>query len=163
MISLPTDSATTSTAITGTVLPTDAPIWRNFGWNVVINLFYIPGAFLGSIVSDKIGARNTLAFGVLAQALVGFLMAGVYDILSQSQNIAGFAVVYGIFLSLGELGPGDNIGLAAGKKTSTINAYFVNLGDSEDMCNTHPRAVLRHCGCNWQDWRLCRRVVLPSH
>lgn len=41
------------------------------------------------------------------QALVGFIMAGAYDKLAQPQYVAGFAVVYGIFLSLGELGPGN--------------------------------------------------------
>jgi MFS family permease len=33
--------------------------------------------------------------------------------------VAGFAVVYGIFLSLGELGPGNNIGLIAAKTCAT--------------------------------------------
>lgn len=46
-------------------------------------------------------------------------MAGLYGILSQSQNIAAFAVVYGIFLSFGEMGPGDNIGLMASKTCAT--------------------------------------------
>ncbi len=33
--------------------------------------------------------------------------------------MAGFVVVYGIFLSLGEAGPGDNIGLIASKTSAT--------------------------------------------
>ena len=44
-------------------------------------------------------------------------MAGVYDKLSK--HIAAFAVVYGIFLSLGEMGPGNNIGLLAAKTSAT--------------------------------------------
>lgn len=32
-----------SSTITSTVLPSDAAIWRVFGWNTVINLFYVPG------------------------------------------------------------------------------------------------------------------------
>lgn len=44
-------------------------------------------------------------------------MAGVYDkILKQ---VAAFAVVYGIFLSFGEVGPGNNIGLLAAKTCAT--------------------------------------------
>lgn len=85
----------------------------------MINLFYIPGAVLGSVVSDWIGPRKTLAFGVFAQAIIGFLMAGLYSIIAKPENIAAFAVVYGIFLSFGEFGPGDNIGLIASKTCAT--------------------------------------------
>lgn len=82
-------------------------------------MFYIPGAMLGSIYSDKVGPRYALASGVLAQAIVGFIMAGLYPRLARPENVAGFAVVYGIFLSLGEVGPGDNIGLVASKTCAT--------------------------------------------
>ena len=85
----------------------------------MINLFYIPGAMLGSIYSDKIGPKYALASGVFAQAVVGFIMAGLYPTLAKPENVGGFAVVYGIFLSLGELGPGDNIGLVASKTCAT--------------------------------------------
>lgn len=44
-------------------------------------------------------------------------MAGVYAKISG--HIAGFAVLYGIFLSFGELGPGNNIGLLAAKTCAT--------------------------------------------
>lgn len=92
---------------------------KSFGWNVVINLFYIPGAILGSFVSDWIGPKKALGFGVFVQGLVGFLMAGLYKTLAVPKNVGGFAVIYGIFLSLGELGPGDNIGLLASKTCAT--------------------------------------------
>lgn len=101
------------------VLGDDAPLWKTFGWNTVINLFYVPGAIIGSFVSDWIGPRKALAYGVTAQAVVGFIMAGCYEKLAEPKNIGGFCVVYGIFLSLGELGPGDNIGLIASKTSAT--------------------------------------------
>lgn len=46
-------------------------------------------------------------------------MAGDYKNLSQPHMVAAFAVVYGIFLSLGEFGPGNNIGLLAAKTCAT--------------------------------------------
>ncbi|MCJ1477799.1 hypothetical protein MMC13_006472 [Lambiella insularis] len=101
------------------ILGDSYPMWVGFGWNTVINLFYIPGALLGAFVSDWIGPRYTLAWGVLAQGLVGFLMSGLYPILNTPKNVGGFVVIYGIFLSLGELGPGDNIGLVASKTSAT--------------------------------------------
>jgi MFS family permease len=90
-----------------------------FGWNTVINLFYIPGTMLGAPLSDRLGPRYALIIGVLAQAIIGFIMAGAYSKLAQPNAVAGFAVVYGIFLSLGELGPGNNIGLLAAKTCAT--------------------------------------------
>ncbi|KAG6000771.1 hypothetical protein E4U21_005024 [Claviceps maximensis] len=95
----------------------EAPLTTVFGWNTVINMFYIPGTMLGAPLSDWIGPKYSLIFGVVAQALVGYIMAGVYG--SIKTHIAGFAVLYGIFLSLGELGPGNNIGLLAAKTCAT--------------------------------------------
>ena len=61
----------------------------------MINLFYIPGALLGAFVSDWIGPRYCLAFGVLAQGIVGFIMSGLYPILNTPKNVGGFVVIYG--------------------------------------------------------------------
>jgi MFS family permease len=92
-------------------------LYAKFGWNVVLNLFYIPGAFLGAISADYIGPRLTLAIGVTLQSILGFCMAGKLESLQGS--IAGFVVLYGIFMALGEFGPGDNIGLLAAKTSCT--------------------------------------------
>jgi MFS family permease len=80
-------------------------------------MFYLPGTLIGAFVSDWIGPRYTLILGVTLQAIVGFIMAGVYDKISG--QIAAFAVVFGIFQALGELGPGNNIGLLAAKTCAT--------------------------------------------
>lgn len=85
----------------------------------MVNIFYLPGTIIGAFLSDKFGPRYTLAGGVLAQAIVGFIFAGLYGQLDQPKNVAAFAVVYGIFLTLGELGPGNNIGLLASKTCHT--------------------------------------------
>ena len=74
---------------------------------------------LGSIFSDFVGPKYALSIGVFLQGIVGFLMAGLYRHLAKPGNVGGFAVVYGIFLSLGEFGPGDNLGLIASKSCAT--------------------------------------------
>jgi MFS family permease len=79
--------------------------------------FYIPGTLIGAFVSDWIGPKYTLMLGLSLQCIIGYGMAGGYAQISQ--NIAGFAVVYGIFLSFGEFGPGNNIGLLASKTCAT--------------------------------------------
>ncbi|KAH0558685.1 hypothetical protein GP486_004668 [Trichoglossum hirsutum] len=97
----------------------NSDLYKAFGWNVVINLFYIPGALTGPLISDWAGPSATLGWGVLLQGIVGFIMASAYAHLAKAANVAGFVVVYGIFLSLGEMGPGDNIGPAASKTSAT--------------------------------------------
>ncbi|KAJ0118613.1 major facilitator superfamily transporter [Diaporthe amygdali] len=84
---------------------------KNFGWGTVINCFYIPGPFLGGYLSDKIGRRKTMALGFGMQAILGFILGGaIYPI----QNIFPlFVVLYGIFLTLGEVGPGSTVVLTA--------------------------------------------------
>ncbi|KAK3899351.1 major facilitator superfamily domain-containing protein [Staphylotrichum tortipilum] len=96
-----------------------APLTTIFGWNTVINLFYIPGTMLGAPLSDRVGPRRALAGGVLLQAVVGFVMAGCYGRLARPEMVGAFTTVYGIFLSLGELGAGNNIGLLAAKTCAT--------------------------------------------
>ncbi|RYP56768.1 hypothetical protein DL769_009862 [Monosporascus sp. CRB-8-3] len=108
-----------SSTILANIYGESAPLTTVFGWNTVINIFYLPGTIFGAFVSDWLGPRYTLALGVTLQAVVGFVMAGAYAKLSQPEVVGGFAVVYGIFLSLGELGPGNNIGLLAAKTCAT--------------------------------------------
>jgi len=88
-----------------------------FGWNVVINLFYIPGTVGGAFVLDYLGPKMTLIIGLVLQAIIGFIMSGLY--VQLTNHIAAFAVVYGIFLSLGELGPGNCTIVLASKTSAT--------------------------------------------
>ncbi|CAK7264407.1 glycerophosphoinositol permease [Sporothrix epigloea] len=108
-----------SSTILASIYPSDAPLTTIFGWNTVINLFYLPGSLLGAKASDMIGPRYCLIVGVTLQAIIGYAMAADYAHLSQPHMVGAFATVYGIFLSLGEFGPGNNIGLLAAKTCAT--------------------------------------------
>ncbi|PCH42143.1 MFS Git1p-like glycerophosphoinositol and glycerophosphocholine permease [Wolfiporia cocos MD-104 SS10] len=88
-----------------------------FGWSVVINLFYIPGTIGGAFVVDYLGPKYTMILGLMCQAVIGFIMSGLYKTLTE--HVAAFAVVYGIFLSFGELGPGNCLGMLAAKTGPT--------------------------------------------
>ena len=88
-----------NTIIIGEIIP-EAPIWKQWGWSIVFNLFYIPGAFLGAISADYIGPRLTLALGVGIQGVIGIAMSACLN--SLKKHIAGFVVVFGIFTTFGE-------------------------------------------------------------
>jgi len=112
------------------------PIWITLGWATLINAFYVPGSFFGAWISDWIGPKYALILGVTLQGTIGFIMTGIYKYLDTKAHVAGFVVIYGIFLALGEVGPGNNIGLIAAKTSSTsvrgqyygIAAAFGKLG-----------------------------------
>ncbi|KAG8532887.1 uncharacterized protein KY384_002765 [Bacidia gigantensis] len=108
-----------SSAWIDVILGDDTTIWKSFGWNTIVYVFYLPGAIAGAFISDWMGPKMALGTFVAAQGIVGFIMAGCYAELKTSAHIAGFVVVYGVFLSLGEAGPGDNIGLVASKTSAT--------------------------------------------
>lgn len=101
------------------LLGTQDKLWVSFGWNTLLNLFYMPGCIIGAFTSDWWGPRNALGYTVLVQAIVGFIMAGTYQYLAKPEYVGGFVVVYGIFIALGEMGPGNNIGLIASKTSAT--------------------------------------------
>jgi len=110
-----------SSSILANLLGKNAPLWKSFGWNVLINFFYMPGCIAGAFVADmpKLGPKRTLAIGVILQGIVGFIMAGCYGYLNHPKYVAPFVIVYGVFLALGEFGPGNNIGLVASKTSAT--------------------------------------------
>ncbi len=130
-----------SSQLLSNLLGADSRLWVSFGWNTLLTFWYMPGCIAGSWLSDWVGPRNALGYSVLVQAVVGFIMAGCYKYLAVPQNVAGFVIVYGIFIALGELGkqsirvrrtcsvskyadrmhlgPGDNIGLIASETSAT--------------------------------------------
>lgn len=132
-----------------------------FGWNTVINLFYIPGTMLGAPASDWLGPRYALALGVFLQAIVGFIMAGDYFNLSQPGRVGGFVVVYGVFLALGEFGPGNNIGLLAAKTCATgirgkASCPLESELPSVLFTDKFQRQILRRRRGYWENRRVCR-------
>ncbi|KAF2767264.1 MFS phospholipid transporter Git1 [Teratosphaeria nubilosa] len=108
-----------SSELLSNLLGDDSRLWVSFGWNTLLNLFYMPGCILGAWTSDWWGPRNALGYVVLGQAVIGFIFAGVYSYLAKPENVGAFVVVYGIFIALGEMGPGNNIGLIASKTSAT--------------------------------------------
>ncbi|KAH9976201.1 metabolite transporter [Lactifluus volemus] len=115
-----------SSTIVDTITGGNTSLAVVFGWATVINLFYMPGTIGGAFVVDYLGPKNTMITGLVLQAIFGFIMSGLYSHLKR--HIAGFAVIYGIFLSFGELGPGNCLGLLAAKSGPTaVRGQFYGL------------------------------------
>jgi hypothetical protein len=72
---------------------------------------------IGALILDWVKPKTMLIIFLLLQGITGFIMSGLYTQLSN--HIAGFAVVYGLFLAFGEAGPGNCIGLLSVKSGPT--------------------------------------------
>lgn len=103
--------------ILNSVSPEGASFGTVLGWNVVINLFNLPGTILGAFAADYIGPKRTLCWGLGIQAVFGFVLAGTYPMLKN--HVAGFAIMYGIFLSFGVFSSGSGTVIFAAKTGPT--------------------------------------------
>ncbi|KAG5437445.1 hypothetical protein PCK2_001004 [Pneumocystis canis] len=97
-----------------------------FGWTTLIYLFYLPGSAIGAIFTDYVEPKNVLAIGVFIQGIIGFVLAGQYTVLKK--NVPLFVILYGIFMTFGEFGPGNNIGNISAKAPPTpIRGQFYGI------------------------------------
>ncbi|PYI04734.1 major facilitator superfamily transporter [Aspergillus sclerotiicarbonarius CBS 121057] len=105
-----------SSTIVDRVNPTSS-LALTMAWGTLINCFYIPGAFIGGFLSDRIGRRRTMALGYFLQAALGFILGGALGPIEKSLPL--FIVLYGVFLTLGEVGPGSTIVVTASESFPT--------------------------------------------
>ncbi|KAI6145283.1 glycerophosphodiester transporter [Pisolithus tinctorius] len=97
-----------------------------FGWSVVISLFYVPGTVFGTFLIDCFDLKTVMIVGLLLQAIVGFTMGTMCSLLSN--HIAIFAVIYGIFLGLGEVGPGSCLHILVAKTSPmAVHRQFYSI------------------------------------
>lgn len=115
-----------SSVIVKDVLGSGAALWRVFGWNALLTALGLPGAIIGALLADLIGPKRTFIIALLLQIVIGFIMAGLFTRLRE--HIAAFVVVYGLFQSMGQMGPGDNLGLLASKSCATcVKGQFYGI------------------------------------
>ncbi|ODN74417.1 hypothetical protein, variant [Cryptococcus amylolentus CBS 6039] len=93
----------------------EGTLYTSIGWGCLINAFYLPGTLFGAFIVDYLGPKYCMIFGLCVQSILGFILSGTYNLLTQPSRIAGFAILYGLFLAFGEVGPGNNLGLLASK------------------------------------------------
>ncbi|KAL0939821.1 uncharacterized protein CTRU02_206431 [Colletotrichum truncatum] len=78
---------------------------QSIGWSALINAFALPGAFIGALLMDRIGRRQTYALGWTIVCVFGFAIGGS---MIQLNNIFPlFVTLYGLFQTFLSVGPGD--------------------------------------------------------
>ncbi|KAF9133620.1 hypothetical protein BGW39_009348 [Mortierella sp. 14UC] len=108
-------------------------------WMCLLNAFYMPGCIAGAISADKIGRRKTITLGFFLQGVLGILMGIFYRDLTGIFPL--FVVLYGVFLGLGEYGPGDMVILTSAEiyptaVRGTAYGWSAAIGKLGVICGT---------------------------
>ncbi|KAF7912755.1 uncharacterized protein EAF01_001776 [Botrytis porri] len=88
-------------------------------WQFILAIFPIPGVLLGMWLVNRIGRKWTGTLGFSGYIILGFIIGGCYGTLTTSENLPAFVVLYGLFASLGHMGPGATIGLMSAESFPT--------------------------------------------
>ncbi|OQU97322.1 hypothetical protein CLAIMM_03268 [Cladophialophora immunda] len=114
-----------SSTIIGQLNPKNTLI-QNIGYGTLVNSFYLPGTIVGGLLMDRIGRKQTMTFGFGCWAVLGFILGGA---LGPIQSVFPlFVVLYGIFNSLGEMGPGVCTFLTAAESFPTpLRGHFMGF------------------------------------
>lgn len=86
------------------------PMIITSAWNILLYAFYLPGCLTGAYLVDKIGRKQTLTLGLISLGVVGMIIGGAFVPLS-TNCFPVFVILYGLFLALAEMGPGNTMGL----------------------------------------------------
>ncbi|WFD27811.1 hypothetical protein MNAN1_002816 [Malassezia nana] len=140
-----------ASVITKHFAPTGSSQEVTLGWGVVINCFYIPGSLAGALLVDTIGPKKCLCLGLTLQIIVGFILSGLFEKIRS--HIAVFSVVYGLFLTFGEFGPGDNLGLLASKScASAVKGQFYGIAAAIGKIGAFSGSyAIKNLQSHWED------------
>ncbi|KAJ5706574.1 hypothetical protein N7488_006375 [Penicillium malachiteum] len=107
-------------------LLTENTPFQNIGYGTAINCFLLPGCVVGGFLMDRIGRKQTMTLGFMMWGAWGFILGGA---LGPIQTVLPlFIVMYGIFLALGEMGPGVATFLCAAESFPTpLRGHFLGL------------------------------------
>ncbi|ODV82124.1 putative plasma membrane permease, glycerophosphoinositol and glycerophosphocholine uptake [Suhomyces tanzawaensis NRRL Y-17324] len=86
-------------------------------WNLLLGVLALPGVFVGAWLNDRIGRKYTIMIGFSGYIVFGLIVGIAYH---KVKKITGlFIVLYGLMMSMGNLGPGDGMGLVSSESFAT--------------------------------------------
>ncbi len=105
-----------SATIISTALKT-TDIKRVAEWTLLLNIISLPGVFIGAILVDKIGRKYTMMLGFTGYIIFGLIIGIAFNKIVKIVPL--FIIFYGVFMSFGNMGPGDCLGLSASESYAT--------------------------------------------
>ncbi|KAK9358136.1 major facilitator superfamily domain-containing protein [Lipomyces starkeyi] len=107
-----------SATIIASIVPDSATNLRKTGeWQLLLGTIALPGVLVGAYLCNIIGRRATMMLGFSGYIVFGLIIGCAFEQLSKIVPL--FVVFYGLMMSMGNLGPGDMIGLLSSESYAT--------------------------------------------
>ncbi|TBU46102.1 MFS Git1p-like glycerophosphoinositol permease [Dichomitus squalens] len=95
----------------------DGSIKKTAEWQLLLGAIALPGVFVGALLCNPLGRRNTMILGFSGYLVFGLIIGCAYDRITKI--IPLFVIFYGLMQSFGNLGPGDMLGLVSAESFAT--------------------------------------------
>ncbi|KAA1468145.1 MFS Git1p-like glycerophosphoinositol permease [Dentipellis sp. KUC8613] len=92
-------------------------IRRTAEWQLLLGSLALPGVFVGAMLCNPLGRRNTMILGFSGYLVFGLIIGCAYEKITKI--IPLFVIFYGLMQSFGNLGPGDMLGLVSAESYAT--------------------------------------------
>ncbi|OSX63583.1 hypothetical protein POSPLADRAFT_1139705 [Postia placenta MAD-698-R-SB12] len=86
-------------------------------WQLLLGAIALPGVFVGAALCNPIGRRNTMMIGFCGYLVFGLIIGCAYERITKIVPL--FVVFYGLMQSMGNLGPGNMLGLVSAESYPT--------------------------------------------
>jgi MFS family permease len=122
-------------------------------WQLLLSSITLPGVFIGALLCNPLGRRNTLILGFIGYIIFGLIIGLAYE--KVTKIIPLFVVFYGLMQASGLMGPGDMIVLVSAESYATpirgtcygISAAIGKAGAAIGIQVFTP--VQKHLGTKW--------------
>lgn len=106
-----------ASTIISSILGPKSTIKETAEWTLLLGIIALPGVFVGAALVDRIGRKYLLMLGYSGYLVIGLIIGCGYDKIRKI--IPLFVVFYGLFNSMGNLGPGNCMGLTSSESYAT--------------------------------------------
>ncbi|EGN96629.1 hypothetical protein SERLA73DRAFT_184737 [Serpula lacrymans var. lacrymans S7.3] len=86
-------------------------------WQLLLGTIALPGVFVGALLCNRLGRRNTMILGFSGYLVFGLIIGLGYDKIINIVPL--FVIFYGLMQSFGNLGPGNMLGLVSAESYAT--------------------------------------------
>lgn len=122
-------------------------------WQLLLGTIALPGVFVGAYLCNRLGRKNTMILGFGGYLVIGLIIGCAYDQITKIVPL--FVVFYGLMQSMGNLGPGDMLGLISSESYATAvrgTCYGISaaLGKTGAVIGTEAfRPIQNNLGKRW--------------
>ncbi|EPS95610.1 hypothetical protein FOMPIDRAFT_1019364 [Fomitopsis schrenkii] len=83
----------------------DSDVKATAEWQLLLSTLAVPGVFVGALLCNPLGRRNTMMLGFSGYVVFGLIIGCGYDRVTSIVPL--FVVLYGVMVSMSNLGPGN--------------------------------------------------------